>query len=62
MMRCPFGKSKIIFKYFSPFTDENRDMNIHIEHDDIKRQRIQYNSDQLYPNVIIFMNEISFSY
>lgn len=34
-------------------SDENRDMNIHIEHDDIKRQRIQYNSDQLYPNVNI---------
>lgn len=32
-------------------TDENRDINIHHIDDDIKRQRIQYNGDQLYPNV-----------
>lgn len=32
--------------------DENRDINIHhIEHEEIKRQRIQYNGDQHYPNV-----------
>lgn len=32
-------------------TDENRDINIHHIDDDIKRQRIQYNGDQIYPNV-----------
>ncbi|KAG5667653.1 hypothetical protein PVAND_015627 [Polypedilum vanderplanki] len=30
--------------------DENRDINIHME-EDIKRQRIQYNGDQIYPNL-----------
>jgi hypothetical protein len=35
-----------------PPADENRDINIHhIEHEEIKRQRIQYNGDQHYPNV-----------
>lgn len=33
------------------FADENRDNNIHHIDDDIKRQRIQYNGDQIYPNV-----------
>ena len=32
------------------FSDENRDINIHME-EDIKRQRIHYNGDQIYPNV-----------
>jgi hypothetical protein len=32
-------------------TDENRDINIHHIDEDIKRQRIQYNGDQIYPNV-----------
>jgi len=31
-------------------SDENRDLNGHPE-DDIKRQRTQYNGDQLYSNV-----------
>lgn len=31
-------------------SDENRDINIHME-EDIKRQRIQYNGEQIYPNV-----------
>ncbi|XP_070503703.1 uncharacterized protein sv isoform X4 [Chironomus tepperi] len=30
--------------------DENRDINIHME-EDIKRQRIQYNGEQIYPNL-----------
>lgn len=40
-------------------TDENRDINIHhIEHEEIKRQRIQYNGDQIYPNVSFSGQEI----
>lgn len=40
-------------------TDENRDINIHhIEHEEIKRQRIQYNGDQIYPNVSLGGQEI----
>jgi paired box protein 2 len=35
----------------SPSADENRDINIHHIDEDIKRQRIQYNGDQIYPNV-----------
>lgn len=31
-------------------SDENRDINIHME-EDIKRQRIQYSGEQMYPNV-----------
>lgn len=36
------------------FPDENRDINIHHIDDDIKRQRIHYSGDQIYPNVSIF--------
>lgn len=56
---CPLGILNImqLFKiYFALIydfllTDENRDINIHHIDDDIKRQRIQYNGDQIYPNV-----------
>ena len=42
----------ICFFYFSFwFLDENRDINIHHIDDDIKRQRIHYSGDQIYPNV-----------
>jgi paired box protein 2 len=41
----------IPFSLFSSYADENRDINIHHIDDDIKRQRIQYNGDQIYPNV-----------
>lgn len=46
--------------YFSiVISDENRDINIHME-EDIKRQRIQYNGEQIYPNVSNF-NSSQFS-
>lgn len=38
-----------VFCFF--FLDENRDINIHHIDDDIKRQRIHYSGDQIYPNV-----------
>jgi hypothetical protein len=39
-----------LIKYNGCVPDENRDLNGHPE-DDIKRQRTQYNGDQLYSNV-----------
>lgn len=46
--------SRVDFSFKYSFSDENRDINIHHVDDDIKRQRIQYNGDQLYPNVSSF--------
>lgn len=44
--------AKYLVSFF--FIDENRDLNGHAE-DEIKRQRTQYNGDQLYSNVSILL-------
>lgn len=44
------NKKKCRNKYYYVVADENRDINGHPE-DDLKRQRSQYNGDQLYSNV-----------
>lgn len=45
-----FHANWIVFIVIFVFTDENRDINGHPD-DDLKRQRSQYNGDQLYSNV-----------
>ena len=50
MLHIFFWMSVMIILFSIVLSDENRDINIHME-EDIKRQRIQYNGEQIYPNV-----------
>lgn len=52
--RCYIFRMNVVIIFVSiVISDENRDINIHME-EDIKRQRIQYNGEQIYPNVSNF--------
>jgi hypothetical protein len=48
-----FRTNVVLILFSIVISDENRDINIHME-EDIKRQRIQYNGEQIYPNVSNF--------